>query len=49
VILRRDHFTIETQSVDACLMQTQRIAVTASGQPIFERAAGRFEVLRASR
>ncbi len=49
VILRRDHFTIETQSVDARLTPTLRIVVTASEQPIFERAAGRFEVLLASR
>lgn len=49
VILLRDRFTIETQNVDERLTLTLRIVETASEQVIFERSAGRFEVLRASR
>ncbi len=49
VILLRDRFTIETQNVDERLTLTLRIVETASDQPVFERSAGRFEVLRASR
>lgn len=49
VILLRDRFTIETQNVDERLTLTLRIVETVSEQVIFERSAGRFEVLRASR
>ena len=49
VILLRDRFTIETQNVDERLTLTLRIVETASEQVIFERSAGRFEVLRAAR
>lgn len=49
VIPLRDRFTIETQNVDERLTLTLRIVETASDQLVFERSAGRFEVLRASR
>jgi len=49
MILLRDRFTIETQNVDERLTLTLRIVETASDQLVFERSAGRFEVLRASR
>lgn len=49
VILLRDRFMIETQNVDERLTLTLRIAETATDTPIYERSAGRFEVLRAGR
>jgi hypothetical protein len=49
VILLRDRFTIETQNVEERATLTLRIVETASDQLIFERSAGRFEMLRASR
>lgn len=49
VITLRDRFTIEVQNVDETLSLTLRIVETANNQPVFERSAGRFEMLRASR
>lgn len=49
VIALRDRFTIEVQNVDETLSLTLRIVETATDQPVFERSAGRFEMLRASR
>jgi hypothetical protein len=49
VILLRDRFTFETQNVDERLTLTLRITETATDTPIYERSAGRFEVLRAAR
>jgi hypothetical protein len=49
VVLLRDRFMIETQNVDERLTLTLRITETATDTPIYERSAGRFEVLRAGR